>query len=195
MMFVDNYNRRIVILNDDGILDKVITCSLGDPFDVTSLDDTTVAVSTNNCIDIIIICACLSFVVLIATDGGLVSIDTDPNVVIVDNISCIFVLMLYLMLSCSEIRQQRQMFQDQIKQMRVKINSHLDTIEQNILQELDDTDNQCRCFGCFNYFTYRQKPNTIFVVCRNTIWTARFVMLLTEICIFHFMIFTMITDF
>jgi hypothetical protein len=28
----------------------------------------------------------------------------------------------------SEIRQQRQMFQDQIKQMRVKINSHLDTL-------------------------------------------------------------------
>jgi len=39
----------------------------------------------------------------------------------------------------SEIRQQRQMFQDQIKQMRVRINSHLDTLEQNILQELDET--------------------------------------------------------
>jgi hypothetical protein len=32
---------------------SLLTCSLGDPFDVTSLDDTTVAVSTNNCIDII----------------------------------------------------------------------------------------------------------------------------------------------
>jgi hypothetical protein len=37
---------------------------------------------------------------LIITDGGLVSIDTDPNVIIVDNISFIFVLMLYLKLSC-----------------------------------------------------------------------------------------------
>jgi hypothetical protein len=27
----------------------------------------------------------------------------------------------------SEIRQQRQIFHDQVKQMRVKINSHLDT--------------------------------------------------------------------
>jgi hypothetical protein len=35
-----------------------------------------------------------------------------------------------------EILQQRQMFQDQIKQMRAKINSHFDTLEQNILQEL-----------------------------------------------------------
>jgi hypothetical protein len=37
----------------------------------------------------------------------------------------------------SEIRQQRQMLQDQVKVMRIKINSHLDTLEQNILQELD----------------------------------------------------------
>jgi hypothetical protein len=38
-----------------------------------------------------------------------------------------------------EIRQQRELIQDQIKQMHVTINSHLDTLEQNILQELDDT--------------------------------------------------------
>jgi hypothetical protein len=31
------------------------------------------------------------------------------------------------------------MFQNQIKQMRVKINLHLDTLQQNIQQELDDT--------------------------------------------------------
>jgi hypothetical protein len=37
----------------------------------------------------------------------------------------------------SEIRQQRKIFHDQVKQMRVKINSHLDTLEQNILKELD----------------------------------------------------------
>jgi hypothetical protein len=39
------------------------------------------------------------------------------------------------------------------------------------------------------------KSNTIFVVCRNAIWTAGFVMVLTEMCIFHIMIFTVITDF
>jgi hypothetical protein len=58
-----------------------------------------------------------------------------------------------------------RMFQDQIKQMRAKINSHLDTLELNILQKLDNTEdkiksktdilltqlsrisnNQCRCF-------------------------------------------------
>jgi len=44
----------------------------------------------------------------------------------------------------SEIRQQRHMFQDQVKEMRVKINSHLDTLEQNILQELDDTEDKCK---------------------------------------------------
>jgi hypothetical protein len=33
------------------------------------------------------------------------------------------------------------------------------------------------------------------VVCRNAIWTAGFMMELTEKCIFHIMIFTMITDF
>ena len=37
----------------------------------------------------------------------------------------------------SEIRQHRQIFHDQVKQMRVKINSHLDTLEQNILKDLD----------------------------------------------------------
>ena len=44
----------------------------------------------------------------------------------------------------SEIRQQRQMFQDQVKEMRVKITSHLDTLEQNSLQELDDTENRIK---------------------------------------------------
>ena len=47
------HNNRLVILNDDGTLDKVITCSLGTHFDVTCLDDTNVAVSTNNGIEII----------------------------------------------------------------------------------------------------------------------------------------------
>jgi DNA-binding beta-propeller fold protein YncE len=46
-------NQRLIILNDDDTLDKVITCSLGYPFDVTCLDDTTVAVSTLNGIEII----------------------------------------------------------------------------------------------------------------------------------------------
>ena len=53
MIFVDYINSRLVIRNDDGTLDKVITCSLGRPFDVTCLDDATVVVSTNNGIEII----------------------------------------------------------------------------------------------------------------------------------------------
>jgi chromosome segregation ATPase len=36
------------------------------------------------------------------------------------------------------------MFQDQIKQMRVTINSHLVTLEQNILQDLDDTEDKIK---------------------------------------------------
>jgi LPS O-antigen subunit length determinant protein (WzzB/FepE family) len=36
------------------------------------------------------------------------------------------------------------MFQDQIKQMRAKINSHLDTLELNILQKLDDTEDKIK---------------------------------------------------
>jgi DNA-binding beta-propeller fold protein YncE len=49
----NNINSRLVILNDDGTLDKVIYCSLNFPFDVTYLDDRTVAVSTSNGIFII----------------------------------------------------------------------------------------------------------------------------------------------
>jgi hypothetical protein len=44
----------------------------------------------------------------------------------------------------SEIRQQRQIFHDQVKQMRVKINSHLDTLEQNILKELNDSEDKIK---------------------------------------------------
>ena len=47
------YNRRLVILNDDGTLDKVIPCSIDYPFDVTYLDDRTVAVSSYTGIEII----------------------------------------------------------------------------------------------------------------------------------------------
>jgi hypothetical protein len=46
MIFLDYYNNRLVILNEDGTLDKEIPCSLSNPFDVACLDDTTVAVST-----------------------------------------------------------------------------------------------------------------------------------------------------
>jgi sugar lactone lactonase YvrE len=53
MIFVDIKNSRLVILNEDGTLDKAIPCSLGYLFDVTCLDDTTVAVSTSNGIEII----------------------------------------------------------------------------------------------------------------------------------------------
>jgi hypothetical protein len=44
VILVDWHNRRLVILNDDDTLDKVIPCSMGYPFDVTYLDDRTVAV-------------------------------------------------------------------------------------------------------------------------------------------------------
>ena len=54
MVFVDNsYNNKLVILNDDGTLDKETSCSMTYPFDVTCLDDTTVAVSTDNGIEIL----------------------------------------------------------------------------------------------------------------------------------------------
>ena len=54
MILVDCYfNRGLVILTDDGTLDKVIPCSLGAPFDVTYLDDRTVAVSTDKGIEMI----------------------------------------------------------------------------------------------------------------------------------------------
>jgi len=53
MIYVENYNRRLVILNEDGILDKEIHCLLRHPFDVTCLDDTTVTVSPTNGIEII----------------------------------------------------------------------------------------------------------------------------------------------
>ena len=53
-IFADFYsNQRLVILNEDGTLHKEIHCSLGDPFDMTCLDDTTVAVSTDNGLEII----------------------------------------------------------------------------------------------------------------------------------------------
>jgi outer membrane protein assembly factor BamB len=47
------YHRRLVILNDDGTLDKEIPCSMSYPIDVTYLDDRTVAVSTSTGIEII----------------------------------------------------------------------------------------------------------------------------------------------
>ena len=46
IIFVDYYNSRFVILDEDGPIDKAIPCSLGYPFDATCLDDTNVAVST-----------------------------------------------------------------------------------------------------------------------------------------------------
>jgi DNA-binding beta-propeller fold protein YncE len=55
MIFVnfDYTNQRLNIINEDGTLDKVITCLSMNSFDVTCLDDTTVAVSTYNDIEII----------------------------------------------------------------------------------------------------------------------------------------------
>ena len=54
LVFVDyNCNSKLVILNGDGTLHTEITCSPSNPFDVTCLDDTTVAVSTIYGIEII----------------------------------------------------------------------------------------------------------------------------------------------
>jgi hypothetical protein len=46
MLFTDSYNQKLVLLNNDGTLDKEITCSPYPPRDVTLIDDSTVAVST-----------------------------------------------------------------------------------------------------------------------------------------------------
>jgi DNA-binding beta-propeller fold protein YncE len=55
MIFVNYHyiSQRLIILNEDGTLDNEITCLPGNSFDVTCLDDTTVAVSTSNGIEII----------------------------------------------------------------------------------------------------------------------------------------------
>jgi DNA-binding beta-propeller fold protein YncE len=44
----------------------------------------------------------------------------------------------------SSIRKQRQHYSDEIKQIRVKINSHLDTIEQRIMGELIDVEDNVK---------------------------------------------------
>jgi hypothetical protein len=48
MIFVDWYNRRLLIHNDDGTLDKEIPCSLGQPRDVAYLEDTTKGIEIIN---------------------------------------------------------------------------------------------------------------------------------------------------
>jgi DNA-binding beta-propeller fold protein YncE len=53
MLFTDSNNHKLVILNNDGTLDKEITCSPYPPRDVTLIDDSTVAVSTSGDIRII----------------------------------------------------------------------------------------------------------------------------------------------
>ena len=53
MLFTDNNEQKLVILNNDGTLDKEITCSPYYPLDVTLIDDSTVAVSTSSGIRII----------------------------------------------------------------------------------------------------------------------------------------------
>jgi DNA-binding beta-propeller fold protein YncE len=54
MLFTDNSSKqKLFILNNDGTLDKEITCSPYDPRDVTLIDDSTVAVSTSGDVRII----------------------------------------------------------------------------------------------------------------------------------------------
>jgi hypothetical protein len=53
MLFTDNNKQKLAILNNDGTLDKEITCSPHHPRDVTLIDYSTVAVSTGKDIRII----------------------------------------------------------------------------------------------------------------------------------------------
>ena len=54
MLYTDSsYNEKLTILNNDGTLDKEITCSPYPPCNVTLIDDSTVAVSTSSDIRII----------------------------------------------------------------------------------------------------------------------------------------------
>jgi DNA-binding beta-propeller fold protein YncE len=53
MLFTDRNSKRLVILNNDGTLDKEIECSTYFSRDVTLIDDSTVAVSTSGGIRII----------------------------------------------------------------------------------------------------------------------------------------------
>ena len=55
MIFVENYNSRLAIPNEDGIINKEIHCSLRHQFDITCLDDTTVTLSTYNGIEVTLI--------------------------------------------------------------------------------------------------------------------------------------------
>jgi hypothetical protein len=55
MIFVENYNSRLAIPNEDGMINKEIHCSLRHPFDITCLDDTTVTLSTYNGIEVTLI--------------------------------------------------------------------------------------------------------------------------------------------
>ena len=53
MLFTHNNKQNLVILNNDGTLDKEITCSPYNSRDVTLIDDSNVAVSTSGDIRII----------------------------------------------------------------------------------------------------------------------------------------------
>ena len=58
-------------------------------------------------------------------------------------------------------QHNRQIFQDQIKKMHDKISSHFDTLEHNILQELDDTEDKIKSKMyklCYDNFLRIQRP-------------------------------------
>jgi hypothetical protein len=70
MLLTDNNEQNLVILNNDGALDKEITCSPYPPRDVTLIDDSTVAVSTSGDVRIINICYnCYQWLHLLAASG------------------------------------------------------------------------------------------------------------------------------
>jgi hypothetical protein len=76
----------------------------------------------------------------------------------------------------SSIRKQRQHYSDEIKQIRVKINSHLDTIEQRIMGDLIEI-------------------VTLSMICGYTNWTANCVMYWAINRVFHIMVFAVMNNF
>ena len=55
MIFVENYNSRLAIRNEDGIIDNEIHRSLRHQFDITCPDDTTVTLSTYTGIEVTLV--------------------------------------------------------------------------------------------------------------------------------------------
>jgi hypothetical protein len=77
-----------------------------------------------------------------------------------------------------------------IVDIKSKINSHLDTIEQGIMGDLIDVEEKVK-LQIENLLSELSKRSidTIFMICGYTNWTANCVMLWTINRVFHFMVF------